>query len=117
VVAAVFALASGPAQSHSQDPEELIKQGRTLFSQGRHDDAERLYRQALSISPRSFDATRALGILLTIKGQYAEGRTHLERAIKVAPTPAVRHQAMATLAPGASNVTRRPPRHVRARKN
>jgi tetratricopeptide (TPR) repeat protein len=80
------------------DPEDLVKQGRTLFSQGRHDEAERLYRQAIRLSPRSFEAARALGILLNIKGQYAEGRTYLERAVNVAPTPAVRHQAMATLA-------------------
>jgi tetratricopeptide (TPR) repeat protein len=80
------------------DPEELVKQGRTLFSQGRHDEAERLYRQAISLSPRSFEAARALGILLNIKGQYPEARTHLERAVKVAPTATVRHQAMATLA-------------------
>src|SRR5689334_15845226 len=86
------------AAGQTQDAEELVKQGRTLFSQGRHDEAERLYRQALSVSPRSFEAARALGILLNIKGQYPEARTHLERAIKVAPTPAVRHQAMATLA-------------------
>jgi tetratricopeptide (TPR) repeat protein len=80
------------------DPEDLVKQGRTLFSQGRHDEAERLYRQAISLSPRSFEAARALGILLNIKGQYPEARTHLERAVKVAPTATVRHQAMATLA-------------------
>jgi tetratricopeptide (TPR) repeat protein len=80
------------------DPEELVKQGRALFSQGRHDEAERLYRQAIAISPRSFEAARALGILLNIKGQYPEARTHLEQAVKVAPTSAVRHQAMATLA-------------------
>jgi tetratricopeptide (TPR) repeat protein len=80
------------------DPEELVKQGRALFSQGRHDEAERLYRQAIAVSPRSFEAARALGILLNIKGQYPEARTHLERAVKVAQTSSVRHQAMATLA-------------------
>lgn len=85
-----------PAQQ--PDPEELVKQGRSLFSRGRHDEAERLYRQAIAISPRSFEAARALGILLNLKGQYPEARTHLERAVKVAPTPTVRHQAMATLA-------------------
>jgi tetratricopeptide (TPR) repeat protein len=93
-----LALASGGAMAGAQDPEELVKRGRTLFSQGRHDEAERLYRQAISISPRSFEAARALGILLNIKGQYPEARTHLERAVKVAPTAAVRHQAMAALA-------------------
>jgi tetratricopeptide (TPR) repeat protein len=95
VVALCAIVSSGAAQP--ADPEVLVKQGRALFSQGRHDDAERLYRQALTINPRSFEAARALGILLNIKGQYPEARTHLEHAVKVAPTNAVRHQAMATL--------------------
>jgi tetratricopeptide (TPR) repeat protein len=91
-------LLCAPAQARSQDPEELVKQGRALFSQGRHDEAERLYRQAISLSPRSFEAARALGILLNIKGQYPEARTHLQRAVTVAPTSTVRHQARAALA-------------------
>jgi tetratricopeptide (TPR) repeat protein len=96
---AVWVVASAvPGAAQSSDPEELVKQGRALFSQGKHDEAERLYRQALGQSPRSFEAARALGILLNINGQYPEARTHLEQAIKVAPTPSVRHQAMAALA-------------------
>jgi tetratricopeptide (TPR) repeat protein len=96
LLCAVGALSSARVQS--ADPEELVKQGRSLFSQGRHDEAERLYRQAITISPRSFEAERALGILLNIKGQHPEARTHLQRAVTLAPTPTVRHQAMATLA-------------------
>lgn len=96
VVALCAVALSGAPQG--ADPEDLVKQGRALFSKGRHDEAERLYRQAITLSPRSFEAARALGILLNIKGQYPEARTYLERAVKVAPTAAVRHQAMATLA-------------------
>ena len=95
VALCVVALCGAPS---AQDAEDLVKQGRALFSQGRHDEAERLYRQALTLSPRSFEAERALGILLNIRGQYPEARTHLERAVKFAVTPQVRHQAMATLA-------------------
>lgn len=95
--ALLCAVVSGGAPQ-AVDSEELVKQGRALFSQGRHDDAERLYRQAITLNPRSFEAARALGILLNIKGQYPEARTHLERAVKVAPTNTVRHQALATLA-------------------
>ena len=84
--------------AQTPDPEALVKQGRALFSQGRHDEAERLYRQAIHLNPRSFEGARALGILLTLKGQYPEARTHLQRALKVAPTSMVRHQAAATLA-------------------
>lgn len=87
-----------PLAAQSPDPEDLVKQGRALFSQGKHDDAERLYRHAIQINPRSFEGARALGILLTLKGQYPEARTHLQRALKVAPTAMVRHQAAASLA-------------------
>jgi tetratricopeptide (TPR) repeat protein len=87
-----------PVAAQTPDAEELVKQGRALFSQGKHDEAERLYRQAIQLNPRSFEAARALGILLTLKGQYPEARTHLQRALKVAPTAMVRHQATATLA-------------------
>lgn len=85
------------ARWQSADPDELVKRGRTLVMQGKHDEAERLYRQALGISPRSFEASRALGILLNLKGQYPEAQTHLSRAVGLAPTATVRHQAMSAL--------------------
>jgi tetratricopeptide (TPR) repeat protein len=97
-LAAGIALLASVGSAQSPDPEALVKQGRALFSQGRHEDAERLYRQAISLNPRSFEAARALGILLNIRGQYPEARMHLQRALTVAPTPTVRHQTMATLA-------------------
>jgi tetratricopeptide (TPR) repeat protein len=94
----VTLLSAGPLAAQSPDPEELVKQGRAFFSQGKHDDAERLYRQAIHVNPRSFEGARALGILLTLKGQYPEARTMLQRALKVAPSTMVRHQAAGTLA-------------------
>jgi tetratricopeptide (TPR) repeat protein len=91
-------LAAVPAARQTPDAEALVKQGRTLMTAGKHDEAERLYRQALTANPRSFEGARALGILLNLKGQYPEARNHLQRAIKVAPTPTVRNQATADLA-------------------
>ena len=85
-------------RGQTADPDELVKRGRTLMTLGKHAEAERLYRQALSVSPRSFEASRALGILLNLKGQYQEAQTHLQRAISVAPPATVRHQAMTALA-------------------
>ena len=81
IVACLVLASMTAAVGQSQDPEELVKQGRALFSQGKHEDAERLYRQAIHVSPRSFQAARALGILLTLRGQYPEARTHLQRAV------------------------------------
>jgi tetratricopeptide (TPR) repeat protein len=98
LIACLALTCAWPLAGQAPDPEELVKQGRALFSQGKHDEAERLYRQAIQLNPRSFEGARALGILLTLKGQYPEARTHLQRALKVAPTTMVRHQATATLA-------------------
>lgn len=106
-VVALLSLGAGGVGPHARTPvpwrqtpdaEDLVRQGRHLMTSGKHDEAERLYRQALGVSPRSFEAARALGILLNLKGQYPEARTHLQRAVDVAPTPIVRHQAMSALA-------------------
>ena len=98
LVVCVTLTCAWPVAAQTPDPEALVKQGRALFSQGKHDEAERLYRQAIHLNPRSFEGARSLGILLTLKGQYPEARTHLQQALKVAPTTMVRHQAAATLA-------------------
>jgi tetratricopeptide (TPR) repeat protein len=98
LLACVTLACAWPLAAQTSDPEELVKQGRALFSQGKHDEAERLYRQAIHLNPRSFEGARALGILLTLKGQYPEARSHLQRALKVAPSTMVRHQAAGTLA-------------------
>jgi tetratricopeptide (TPR) repeat protein len=95
VVACLLPLCSAAA---AQAPEDLVRQGRALMTQGKHEEAERLYRQALHLSPRSFEAVRALGVLLDLKGQYPEARKHLQVAIDVAPTPTVRNQATFDLA-------------------
>ncbi len=84
--------------SATQYPEDLVRQGRALMTQGKHDEAEKLYRQALQLSPRTFEAARSLGILLNLKGQYPEARKHLQVAIETAPTATVRNQATADLA-------------------
>jgi tetratricopeptide (TPR) repeat protein len=97
-VPCVILACAWPLGAQAPDPEDLVKQGRALFSQGRHDEAERLYRQAIHLNPRSFEGSRALGILLTLKGQYPEARSHLQHALKVAPSTMVHHQAAATLA-------------------
>ncbi len=95
-VIAVMALAAVPS-TQARDPDALVRQGRGLLNQGKHDEAERLYRRALAISPRSFEASMALGILLDLKGQSAEARSYLNRAIDVAPADTPRYQAMNAL--------------------
>jgi Flp pilus assembly protein TadD len=90
------AFAAGPVAA--QDPAQLVQEGRALINQGRHDEAEKLLRQALQLSPRSLDAALALGVVLDLKGQYAEAHTFLQQAVDAAPRGQARSQAMANLA-------------------
>jgi Flp pilus assembly protein TadD len=84
--------------AHAQDPDDLVKRGRTLMTLGKHDEAEQLYRQALGLNPHSFEALRALGILLDLRGQHVEARSYLDQAVRLASRSTVRHQAMAAVA-------------------
>jgi tetratricopeptide (TPR) repeat protein len=99
-VALVFAVMLSTA-AQDRDPEFLVRQGRGLVSQGKHDEADRLFRQALKINPRSFEASLALGIVQDLMGQYAEARTHFQRAADVARevgAPVLRNQALNAMA-------------------
>jgi tetratricopeptide (TPR) repeat protein len=64
---------------------DLVKQGETLNSEGKQDDALALYRRALAMSPNLYEAHLASGIALDLKGNYTEARQHLAKAIEVAP--------------------------------
>lgn len=94
VLAIVLAL---PVAAVAQNATALVKQGRASQEQGKVDDAERLFRQALEADPASFDALMAIGIVLDLKGEYEEARAHLAKAIEEAPDGA-REQAVITLA-------------------
>jgi tetratricopeptide (TPR) repeat protein len=98
LVACVVALSSAEVRPQTQAPEDLVKQGRHLVSQGKHDEAVTLYRQALKLAPQSFDARLAMGMVLDLQGQYAEARTHLTEAIRRAAIGAPRNQAMMAMA-------------------
>ena len=97
-VIVVVALTTAVAAGQAPDPPDLVKQGRALAAQGKHEDAQRLYRQALRANPRSFDARLAMGVCLDLQGQYAEARTHLSEAVKQADGITARNQAMNALA-------------------
>ena len=91
-----LALSATGAAAQTPAPEDLVKQGRALVSQGKLDDAVTLYRQAIKLAPQSFDTRLAMGTVLDLLGQYAEARTHLAEAIRRAPAGA-RNQAMITM--------------------
>ena len=69
----------------SADAQALVKQGQKLNSEGKQDEALKLYGKALEISPNSSEAHLESGIALDLKGDYAAAREHLKKAIELAP--------------------------------
>lgn len=89
--------AQGDQTPPASAPADLVKQGRALNNAGRQDEALALYRQALAADANFADAHLAAGIALDLKGDYAEARTHLARAIELA-SPDNRAQALTAMA-------------------
>lgn len=74
-----------PAASDPNDPAELVKQGRKLSDEGKHDEALALFKKAMEAKPDSADAHLATGVTLDLKGDYAQAREHIAKAIELAP--------------------------------
>lgn len=88
LVAILSCLAVGAVlqAQEAPDPLTLVQQGRRLNTAGKQPEALALYERALALNPDLFDAHLASGIALDLMGRYAEARTHLARAIALAPT-------------------------------
>lgn len=89
--------ASTQATTGQQDAQALVKQGRALNNDGKHEEALAIYRRVLQRSPNDFDANLAAGVALDLQGKYAEARKHIAKAIEVS-TPENRPQALRTMA-------------------
>jgi tetratricopeptide (TPR) repeat protein len=66
----------------------LVKQGQKLNGEGKQDEALALYRQALELLPKLYEAHLASGIALDLKSEYAEARFHFSQALDFAPSEA-----------------------------
>ena len=65
------------AQTASSDAAQaLVKQGQKLNSEGKQDEALKLYNQALQMSPNSYEAHLESGVALDLKGNYPAAREH-----------------------------------------
>jgi len=84
-------------QSAAPSALDLLKQGQKLNSEGKQDEALALYRKAMEMSPNLYEAHLESGIALDLKGNYAEARQHLTKAIELAPA-AAKQQALRTMA-------------------
>ena len=72
--------ARAQAAAPSDDAQALVKQGQKLNSEGKQDEALKLYKQALEKSPNSYEAHLESGVALDLKGDYAAAREHLEES-------------------------------------
>jgi len=77
--------AATPQVAPSADAQALVKQGQKLNSEGKQDEALKLYQKALEMSPNLYEAHLESGVALDLKGDYAAAREHLKKAIEVAP--------------------------------
>jgi protein O-GlcNAc transferase len=66
----------------------LLREAAQLHHQGRHDEAESLYRQMLAIDPRHADALNRLAVIALQKGQLTEALSRIEAALLASPTSA-----------------------------
>ena len=94
--------AQAPAAPGASEPASptaaLVKQAQQLNNEGKQDEALASYRKALEISPNDADAHLGMGAVLDLKGDYAEARRHLAKAIEIASTADARERAWRTMA-------------------
>ncbi|MEM0954870.1 MAG: sulfotransferase [Pseudomonadota bacterium] len=72
--------------SLDNDPRrKLMAEAMELVSQGRHKDAEAIYRDILHKDPNDVDALRLLGVSRVRREQFDEGAACFRRAVELAP--------------------------------
>src|SRR5918993_254317 len=82
ILAAGLQQAAAP-QHPADDPADYVKQARRLVANGSHDEALALYQKAIEAQPSSFEAHLGAGLVLDLKLQFADARTHLSKALAV----------------------------------
>lgn len=68
-----------------EDPAALSDQAQSFAEQRRFDEAEKLWLQAIAVSPHYFPALFNLGYMLSSQGKYAESVPWLEAAAQANP--------------------------------
>jgi predicted Zn-dependent protease len=86
---------------HPEDARALFDAGYVADAQNRLDDAADLYRRAIAVDPKSFEAHLSLGLLLARQDKQDEARTELVTATTLDPGeagPALKARAWRALA-------------------
>jgi predicted O-linked N-acetylglucosamine transferase (SPINDLY family) len=66
----------------------MLQQAVNLQNAGHIDAAEQMFRKALIVDPKNFDANHLLGILLCLKGQLDRGVVLLQKSVEIDPRAA-----------------------------
>jgi tetratricopeptide (TPR) repeat protein len=98
ILAAVVSAQPPPSPASQEPGADLARQAQQKTREGKPDEALPLYRQALQLSPDSFQINQAYGVTLDLVGQYTEARKHLATAIQAAPAPQSKAMALRTMA-------------------
>jgi Flp pilus assembly protein TadD len=75
-----------------REPQARFMKGVALTDQGKTDDAIAVFRALLADFPELPEPRNNLAVLYAEKGEYAQARDELERAVQAAPDYAVAHE-------------------------
>ena len=75
-----------------REPQARFMKGVALTDEGRTDDAIGVFRALLADFPELAEPRNNLAVLYAQKGEYAQARDELERAVQTAPDYAVAHE-------------------------
>lgn len=84
-IASVAQTGVGQSNQPADDSSALVKQGQKLNSEGKQDEALKLYQEVLKKNPGFYEAHLESGVALDLKGEYGPAREHLKKAIDAAP--------------------------------
>ncbi len=64
----------------------ILKEAEKLVAQGRHADAEKVYRRVLAMDPDNPEAAQMIGVLTYQRGDKPRGKALVEEALKKSPS-------------------------------
>jgi tetratricopeptide (TPR) repeat protein len=88
LTAALIVVAAGRLAAQTPDVTALMARGSALTTANKLDSALLVYQQAMKAAPQDHNVHESIGSTLDLMGRYAEARSHLTKALELAPTEA-----------------------------
>ncbi len=86
----------GRAFSQNIEANKLMVDAESFFSQGKLDDALKIYQQALQLDPKIYEAALFSGDVYTHKGDYEQAEVWYQKAIAINPNRETAYRYSAT---------------------